>query len=63
MKFINNIVGFIKEKSDGKSNLKAQKQEKDKAYEEVASVDEKVIIYTDGACRGNGQENTIGLME
>ncbi len=20
----------------------------------------KVIIYTDGACRGNGQENTIG---
>ncbi len=41
MKFVNNIVGFIKEKSDGKSNLKAQKQEKDKAYEEVASVDEK----------------------
>lgn len=59
MKFANNIVGFIKEKYDGKSNLKAHKQE-NKAYEEVASVDEKVIIYTDGACRGNGQENTIG---
>lgn len=40
MKFANNIVGFIKEKYDGKSNLKAHKQE-NKAYEEVASVDEK----------------------
>ncbi|EJP6472698.1 DUF1232 domain-containing protein [Clostridium botulinum] len=39
--FVNNIVGFIKEKSDSKNNLKVHKQEKEKAYEEAASVDEK----------------------
>lgn len=41
MKFVNNIVEFVKEKSDRKNNLKIHKQGQEKSYEEAAAVNEK----------------------